>query len=220
MTGWIIAFLLAGIAFALASVVLKAPRKGWEAIGAALMLGLAGYALQGSPSLPGASKQPEERDDAAAKALVAARQELAKNEGGAPDNWIIVSDAFSRNGQFADAAGVVLGAIDKNPNNADAWLALANNLVGHAQGSLTPAALYAYRRASAANPAHPGPPFFLGLALAQNGKLAEGRALWAALLAKAPADAPWRADLQARLEELDAFIAQQQVAPNGPVAGQ
>lgn len=219
MSGWVGAFLLAVLAFVIAAFVLKAPRKGWEAIGAALMLGLTGYALQGSPALPGAAKEAEETSAKGAKALVAARQELAKGNGAVPDNWIVVSDAFARNGQFGDAAGVVLGAIDKDANNADAWLALANNLVGHAQGSLTPAALYAYRRASAADPAHPGPPFFLGLALAQNGKLVEGRALWAALVAKAPQDATWKAGLQARLAELDAFIARQNAA-NGPVAGQ
>jgi hypothetical protein len=33
--------------------------------------------------------------------------------------------------------------------------------------------------------------------------------LWADLLERSPVTAPWRADLQARLERLDAFIATQ-----------
>ncbi|MEY4239135.1 MAG: hypothetical protein RL339_1736, partial [Pseudomonadota bacterium] len=86
---------------------------------------------------------------------------------------------------------------------------------GHAEGNLTPAALYAYGRAAQADPAHPGPPFFLGLALAQSGKLAEARGLWAELLGRSPKDAPWRQDLAERLQRLDAFIAMQAAQDSG-----
>ena len=120
---------------------------------------------------------------------------------------------MTRHGQYADAATILRGAVEKDPANGQAWLAMANALVGHSQGMLSPAALYAYRRASAADPQAPGPPFFLGMALAQSGRLAEARTLWATLLARAPADAPWRADLGKRLEMLDRFIAQQQAVP-------
>jgi cytochrome c-type biogenesis protein CcmH len=122
---------------------------------------------------------------------------------------MVIGDALARNGQYGEAAGVILGAVERDPKNADAWLAMANALVGHAEGNLTPAAFYAYGRAAQADPAHPGPPFFLGLGLAQSGKLAEARGLWAELLARSPKDAPWRADLAERLQRLDAFIAMQ-----------
>lgn len=214
--GWMIALGLALAAFAALVLVFKAPRRGWEAIAAALLLGIAGFAWQARPAQPGAPKEAQlaQRKDAAA--LVAARQELARQSGQAPNSWMVIADAFARNGQFGDAAGVVLGAVEKDPANADAWLALANNLVGHAEGALTPAARYAYARAIQADPTHPGPAFFMGLALASNGKLDEGRAMWAALLAGAPEDAPWRPDLEARLVRLDAFIAAQ-AAPDGPM---
>lgn len=212
--GWIIALGLAVAAFALLVLAFKAPRGGWEAIGAALLLGIAGFAWQARPAQPGAPKLAQEAKPKDAAALVAARQELAKQSGQMPNSWMVIADAFARNGHFGDAAGVVLGAVEKDPNNADAWLALANNLVGHAEGNLTPAAQYAYTRAQQADPEHPGPAFFLGLALAGSGKLDEGRAMWAALLARAPKDAPWRADLEQRLARLDAFIAAQ-AAPDG-----
>ena len=57
-------------------------------------------------------------------------------------------------------------------------------------------------------------PESLGLAMAQSGRLAEARGLWAELLARSPADAPWRADLEQRLQKLDAFIAQNQAGGN------
>lgn len=208
--GWVVAIGLALAAFATLAWAFRAPRQGWEAIGAALLVGLAGFAFQASPAQPGAPKQAEQRADTAGAALVEARRQLASGGGSVAGNrWVVIADALSRNGQYADAAAVVLGAVEQDPRNAEAWLALANNLTAHAEGNLTPAALHAYERAAETNPLDPGPPFFLGLALAGSGKLAEGRALWADLLERSPADAPWRDDLKARLERLDAFIAAQ-----------
>jgi cytochrome c-type biogenesis protein CcmH len=208
---WAPVALLALAVFGMLAFLLKAPRKGWEAIGAALLLGIAGYALQGRPGLPGAPKTPAERVAGGGDALIKARQELAGKPGPVND-WLVIADALARHGQFADAAEVLRGAVDQEPGNAEAWLALGNALVGHSQGLLTPAALFAYRRAAAADPDHPGPPFFLGLALAQSGRFAEARALWAGLLALSPKDAPWRADLADRLARLDAFIAARNAA--------
>lgn len=212
--GWLPVMVLALLAFVGIAFVLKAPRPGWEATGAALLLGIAGYALQGSPGLSGAPKQAAESFKGDGTALVEASRQLAgDSRPGAPSNWQVIGDAMIRNGQFGNAAGVLLGAVEQNPNDAEAWLALANALVGHAEGNLSPAALYAYRRAETAAPDHPGPPFFLGLALAQGGQLTEARGMWADLLARSPKDAPWRADLEKRLAELDAFIARQGAAP-------
>ncbi|MBK9011536.1 tetratricopeptide repeat protein [Novosphingobium sp.] len=205
---WVLVALLALASFGACAFLFKAPRKGWEAIGAALLLGIAGFALQARPAQPGVPKVVEAKSADSGAALISARKQLAQADGaGAVNQWMVIADGLARNGQFGDAAGVVLGAVEKDPRNADAWLSLANNLVAHAEGSVTPAALYAYRRAALADPEHPGPPFFMGLALIQNGRLEEGRTLWAGLLASSPADAPWRADLSARIGQLDELIA-------------
>ncbi len=204
---WALIIALAALAFAALVFLFKVPRGGWEAVGAALLLGLAGYALQGSPVQPGAPKAPAAQNKGNGQALVAARQQLRASGAQGTSSWLVIGDAMARNGQYADAASVLLGAVEKNPQDAEGWLALGNALVGHSEGALTPAALYAYQRAATADPAHPGPPFFLGLALAQSGRLNEGRAMWAELLARSPKDAPWRADLAERLGKLDQFIA-------------
>lgn len=208
---WLLALGLALIAFGFAAIVLRAPRKGWEAIGAALLLGVAGYALQASP-VPAAPKQPRETTSGDPAALVKARARVT--ESGIPplDRWVVIADAMARNGQFGDAAEILRGAVDADPKNAEAWLAMANALVQHADGSLTPASLYAYRRALQAAPEHPGPPFFLGLALAQSGRFGEAQALWRRLLEQTPPDAPWRADLIQKLGRLNALIAAQPAA--------
>ena len=169
---------------------------------------MAGYALQASPGLPGAPKTAAEAASGNSAELVAARKQLS---GGAVqgNSWLTIADAMARHGQYGDAAEMLGGAIVIEPHNAEAWLALGNALVGHAEGMITPAAIFAYQRAATEAPDDPGPPFFLGLALAQSGRMAEGRALWADLLARSPKDAPWRADLMDRLARLDGFIAQQ-----------
>lgn len=210
MTGLILAIGLAVICFAALAFLLKLPRTGWVVTVAALLLGLAGYALQGSPNEPGAPKEPVEKIGGPDPAAVIAERQ--KMSGAMPmgDRMLVTADAFARHGQYADAAETLRIAVEKDPNNGDAWLAMANALVQHAEGNLSPAALFAFSRAQQISPDHPGPPFFLGLALAGSGRLQEGRAVWAQLLARTPANAPWHDDLVSRLAELDAFIARQQ----------
>jgi cytochrome c-type biogenesis protein CcmH len=43
--------------------------------------------------------------------------------------------------------------------------------------------------------------------MARAGRFDETRALWADLVAKAPADAPWRDDIAMRLKRLDELMA-------------
>jgi cytochrome c-type biogenesis protein CcmH len=213
---WLVTFLLAAAVFCVLAFLLKAPRRGWEAIGTALLLGIAGYALQASPGLPGAPKPPQQTITGNPAALVDARQALSGKGQVSADNWVLVGDALARHGQYADAADVLLGAVEKDPHDGEAWLAMANALIAHADGTLTPAALFAYQHASAAAPSDPGPPFFLGMALAQSGRLADAKATWAELLRRAPKDAPWRSDLETRLARLDSLIEQQGGAQPAP----
>jgi cytochrome c-type biogenesis protein CcmH len=129
---------------------------------------------------------------------------------------LILSDADMRNGRYEDAAITLRSMVEKDPNDAEAWVALANALVAHARGELTPAALYAFRRSAQADPRYAAPPFFLGLALARNGRLAQARDMWARLLAATPPDNPLHADLAARLAGLDAFLARKAGAQGQP----
>lgn len=211
---WVPVILLALAAFGLIVFVLKAPRRGWEAIAAALVLGIAGYASQASPGLSGAPKEAAEQVSNSASATVDARGKVNNSSIPPRDRWVVIADGLARNGRYGDAAGVLRGAVEADPGNSDAWVAMGNSLVAHAEGQLTPAALYAYRRAARADPDAPGPPFFLGLAFAQSGRFGEARQLWAGLLERAPKDAPWRDPLAGQLERLDALMGGQGV-PNG-----
>jgi cytochrome c-type biogenesis protein CcmH len=203
---WVLILLIAGLAFVALAFVLKLPRAGWELAGAALLFGIAGYALQGHPNLPGAPKPAAETQKTADAAMIEQRKAMGA-EFGKGQSWMILADGLSRQGQYGAAAEVLGKAVKDNPKDADLWVAFGNALVTHSDGVITPAAQFAFQKAANIAPDHPGPPFFMGLALAQSGRLAEARAIWAELLRRAPADAPYREDLQARIARIDSMLA-------------
>lgn len=203
---WAVLIALALAVFAVVLVLRRGKGEGWEVVAAALMVGLAGYALQGSPNLPGAAKAPGAQMDRNGEAMVAERQKLSGVDP-TQNKWQVIADALVRQGQYAEAATILRGAVEADPKNSEAWLSLGNALAAHAEGNLSPAVLYAYRHAAAADPAAPGPSFFLGLAMARAGRFDETRGLWQGLLDRAPADAPWRKDVAARMERLDQLMA-------------
>ena len=68
-----------------------------------------------------------------------------------------------------------------------------------AGGVVTAEAKAEFERAVAQNADEPRANYFLGLAAEQDGRQADAAAIWRAMLAKAPADAPWRPLVQAAL---------------------
>ena len=209
---WLVVLLAAAAVFAALVLVCKLPRSGWELVGAALLVGVAGYALQGHPGRPGAAKPPVETLETADEAMLQQRQSMGEAFG-AGQTWLIIADGMSRRGQYASAAQILRKGVQESPSDPDLWVALGNALVAHSEGFISPAAQFAFQRAATIAPQHPGPPFFMGLALAQSGRLPEARTIWAELLSRAPAEAPWKTDLEARLARLDSMIAQSGPAP-------
>lgn len=203
---WLPIILLAVIAFAIGAFVLRLPRRSWTMLGAVLMLGLAGYAMQGHPGMAGSPKQAKVETAQSGEVIVSVRRALF-DTGQPPPRYLTVSDGFARRGRFAEAAGLLRKGLAANPDDAEGWLALANALVEHAQGQVTPAALTAFERSETAMPSHPGPAYFLGMAYLRSGKPKEARDVWAQLLENSPADAPWREDLAGRIGQLDAMMA-------------
>lgn len=204
---WLPILALAALAFVAAAFVLRLPKAGYTLLGAALLFGLAGYALQGSPGAPAAPGKPAADAGQTGALLVEARREFF-SAAILPSRFLITSDAYARRGDQLRAAAFAESAVEENPNDVEAWTALGNTLSEHAGGQLTPAALYAYSQAERRAPASPAPGYFLGLAMLRTGQPARARAIWAELLAAAPADAPWRPGLAERLARLDALLAQ------------
>ena len=188
----------------------KLPAAARPLAGAAVMLGLAGYALQGSPALPGKPVAAPEEPAGFGDAITDQRQGMAERFGPAAQ-WLGMSDGFARTGKTELAAQTLEKGLERYPDNVDLWVGLGNALTAHGGGMMSPAAALAFDEAARRDPSHPAPPFFAGLALAQGGDLKGAEVVWSQLLARSPADAPWRPDLEMRLAQL-----QQALGPQAP----
>lgn len=185
--GWLFLFLL--FALSLGCLRWLGVRGGFlTAAGAALLLGGAGYALQGSPNLPGA---PAEGSSGRGVLPLAEARHAFFGEFSPEEGWLRMSEALARDGNTEDAVGILQNAVRRYPRDPQLWIGLGNALVDHARG-LTPPAELAYQRAAEAAPGHPAAPFFYGLALARSGDRQQAVEIWKAVLAKAPPNASWR----------------------------
>jgi cytochrome c-type biogenesis protein CcmH len=185
--GWVVLLLL--IAVSLLVLWLLGLRGGvLKAVAAALLVGASGYALQGSPELPGSPAGGAEGKDVFP--LTEARHAFFGRFTPA-ESWLGMSEALARDGKTEDAVGLLQNAVRRYPGDPQLWIGLGNALVDHAHG-MTPPAELAYKRAAELAPGHPAAPFFLGLALARSGDREAAIALWSQILKTAPEDASWR----------------------------
>lgn len=213
--GWLIILVLALAAGLILWRFGKLPRVAMELTAAALLLGIAGYAWQGNPGMKGAPKAAPADVGANAGPIESLPEFKLVSVGGGAD-VLSAADGLIERGMDNYAIGIIKAALAKSPNNADLWVGLGNALVVHGDGMMSPAAQLAFERASKIAPEHPGPPFFMGLAYAQAGQIDQAEATWRALLDRSPPNAPWRADLEARLAQIDATRGQMPAAPPSP----
>ncbi len=203
--GWLMLALVAALS-GLLLWRLGLPKIVWTTTGAAMMLGATGYALQGAPSLPASPAKPQSAQlDVAPDILEMRGAFFGRFTGDAA--YQTAADAMIRVSDPASAVRVTLGGINRNPRSVALWTELGSVLVTHDAGNVSPAALFAFRRAIQLAPRHPGPPFFLGLGYAQAGQFPEARLWWARSLELSPPGASTREKIKERLMLLDQFIA-------------
>ena len=196
--GWAIVIGGAIAAFLILWRVGKLTRSGLELAGAALLLAVAGYAWQGSPDKPGTSVASREAMAKVDTATIQSRKDMM-GQFGTEAQWLDFADTMTRMGETQGAVLAMRSGIRDNPKSADLWVGLGNALVAHGDGLISPAARFAFQHAAQLSPRHPAPPFFLGIALAQQGRNDEAAKLWTGLLNRSAKDAPWRADVEQRL---------------------
>lgn len=200
--GWAIVLLLALLVGAALWRFARPGGAGLQLIGAALLLAFAGYAWQGHPTLAGSPKRPPQHQDLAPSAFSEMRRDLL-GRFNTSDQWLTIADSYLRRGDTEGAAQVIAAAIRAHPNDATLWVGYGNTLVLHGGGLMSPAAQLAFQRAQQLAPDHPAPRFFYGLSLAQGGRLDEAEVVWRQLLATAPPDAKWRAQVQQQLDLIE-----------------
>ncbi|HWW64683.1 MAG TPA: cytochrome C biogenesis protein [Sphingomonadaceae bacterium] len=177
------------------------PRASLDYLGAALLLGVAGYAWQGSPFQSGSPTRPAASAEQPTKDFPKSPEGMLAEVGSDVDVLTAAENLHER-GLDAYAIATIRAALNQRPSSADLWVGLGNALVTYSQGLISPAARLAFERAAKLSPEHPGPPYFLGLAYAQAGQFDRAIAIWQSLLDRTPARAPWRPELEQRLAEV------------------
>ena len=209
--GYLLVALLALVALGLLWLMkLRGPMLTLSA--AAIMFGCAGYALQGSPELAGASRHAAQRTPPLP--LTGARQAMM-GQFDYSDSWLNMADALASRGNTEDAARLLAAQVARHPRDYKLWVGLGNALTDHAR-TITPAARLAYARAAALAPGYPAPRFFLGLAEARSGNPQEAVRLWREVLADAPPKASWRPLVEEGIE----LMSKQAVSSPPPAAAQ
>ena len=188
------------------------------AIALAVLLPLAAlslYLIYGSPRLPDQPLIARLQDPASNKNLdvlvarVEARLREHPEEG---EGWEVIAPVYMGWQRYADAAEAyrqsirLLGESPKRLASYGQALVLANN------GVVSEDARKALERALVLDPTLIEPRLVLIIAKEQDGQLSAAIEDWRAMLASAPADAPWRKLVEQRLAEDEAKLAGRAVA--------
>jgi len=161
------------------------------------------YVPLGSPALhdfPLAQREPARPGMAQSlENLVAqVQQHLEKNPTDGR-GWNVLAPVLERLGRFDEAVRAYRNSITYNGESAERRSDLGEVIAAAAGGVVTADAKTEFERAHALNADDPKANYFLGLAAEQDGRKDEAANIWRALLAKAPADAPWRPLVQTSL---------------------
>lgn len=204
---WLLALGLGAMALMAA---LRLGRPLWSFVGAALMLGAAGYALQGSPGLPASPARTALRAPAEDPGLTDLRDNMLGRYT-LDAAYLTASEAMLRAGDPRSAVRVLLGGIKRIPRSMALWTALGTAYSIH-DGTVSPPSRFAFDQAMRLAPRHPAPPFFLGLAHVRADDFAAARPLWARAVALSRQGTSYRRDIAVRLALLDRLLAEQAAA--------
>jgi cytochrome c-type biogenesis protein CcmH len=170
------------------------------------VVALAVYLPLGSPRLADFPLAERARAPEAAQPLetlvVQVEQHLEKNPTDAR-GWAVLAPVLARLGRYDEAVKAFHGAISYGGDNADRRADLGEAIAAAAGGVVTAEAKAEFERALAFEADQAKANYYLGLAAQQDGRSADAASIWRAMLAKAPADAPWRPLVQAALTRVD-----------------
>jgi cytochrome c-type biogenesis protein CcmH len=166
------------------------------------LVAIAVYMPLGSPKLQDFPLAQRERAPGKAQSLEnlveQVQQHLEKNPTDGR-GWNVLAPVLQRLGRFDDAVRAYRSSLTYNGESAERRADLGEALSAAAGGVVTAEAKSEFDRAHALDADDPKANYFLGLAAEQDGRKDDAANIWRALLAKAPADAPWRALVQTSL---------------------
>lgn len=205
MSGWI-GLALIGVVAAAALWASGVSRSLWTLVGAAFMLGAAGYALQQRAGLGEHLAASDAIPVAVAPEMVELRDAMLGRFTG-DGAYLIASDALMRAGSRRSGVNVILLGLNHYPRSLTLWTGLGTAMAQH-DAAMSPAARLAFEQATRLAPDHPAPAFFEGLAYAQARDYRTAHRYWARALSLAPAGTSYRREIALRLAALDMVLAQ------------
>ncbi|MFC0218567.1 cytochrome c-type biogenesis protein CcmH [Pseudochelatococcus lubricantis] len=176
------------------------------ALSAIPLVALTLYGALGQPDVPDAplSKRLAEGDPRSLnlnEAVARVEGHLARQpEDGR--GWEVLAPIYLRAGRFQDAVRAYGEALRLNGASGTRLANLGEAMVMAGDGVVSAEARTAFDKALAAEPGNAKAGFYLALAAEQDGDVAGALARLRELLASAPADAPWRPAVEARIAAL------------------
>ena len=202
------------------------PRAALFGIAVALPLLATGlYLLYGSPLLPDqplAARLKDPANDQNLAALVAKVEARLREHPEEGEGWDVIAPVYLSWQRYREAADAyaqairLLGESAKRLSGEGQALVLAND------GVVTEEARRSLERALELDGTLIEPRILLAIAKEQDGRFAEAIEDWRALLAKADANAPWRAMVETRIAAAEARLGGKPVAeaPEAPAPGE
>ena len=189
----------------LALALLRYPRRLWTVPATAIMLG--------HPVAPGGQRVEVDQG------LIDLRDAMFGKYGTYAWSYGNLADAMLRQGDRERAVKVWQGAVRQVPEDVALWTGFGSALAEYDGNQISPAAQFAFDKAFALAPEHPGPPFFYGLALVRANRFAEAEPWWEKAVALTPEKASYRQALMARLLMLEVFLQEQARREGRPMPG-
>ena len=172
---------------------------GWVVVVAALLVPLGGagiYTLKGSPttpSLPFAERSQEQGEAQELQDLVTTlRKRLDDDpEGGEARGWELLATTYMNMNRFRDAAYSWSQIVDRDAATSGTWSQYAESLIADANGTITPRAQDAIKRALELDTSNPAGTYYNALAMDQVGQGAGARRLLLERIAAETQVLPW-----------------------------
>jgi cytochrome c-type biogenesis protein CcmH len=152
------------------------------------------YLMLGSPQLPGqplAARLEAPQENRSVEGLVAQVEAHLERNPEDGRGWEVIAPVYMRSGRFEEAVKARRNVLAFSGENAERQADLGEALMAAANGVVTADAKAAFERAVALEASNVKARYFIGLAAEQDGRRADAVGIWRAMLAGAPADAPW-----------------------------
>lgn len=147
------------------------------------------------PDVPLASRILPQQELSGQSTVLANIQQIQERLEDSPEDrslWILLARTQLEASLYSDAAGSFGKALSSGTDDPILRSERGEAMVYAADGMVTPSAMQEFEAALTKAPNEPRARYYIGMALAQEGKIDDALGSWRDLLEVSPADAPWR----------------------------